>query len=57
MEFSRQEYESGLPGPSPGDFPDSAIEPRFPASQANSLLSEPLEKFTNKFKPLMIEFF
>ena len=31
MEFSRQEYWSGLPFPSPGDLPDPGIEPRFPA--------------------------
>ena len=30
MEFSRQEYWSGLPFPSPGDLPDSGIEPRPP---------------------------
>ena len=27
MEFSRQEYWSGLPFPSPGDLPDPGIEP------------------------------
>ena len=27
MEFSRQEYWSGLPFPSPGDLPDTVIEP------------------------------
>ena len=31
MEFSRQEYWSGLPFPSPGDFPNPGIEPGFPA--------------------------
>ena len=31
MGFSRQEYWSGLPFPSPGDLPDSGIEPRSPA--------------------------
>ena len=41
MEFSRQEYWSGLPFPSPGDLPDRGIEPRSPALQAGSLLSEP----------------
>ena len=41
MEFSRQEYWSGLPFPSPGDLPDRGIEPRSPALQADSLLSEP----------------
>ena len=38
--FSRQEYWSGLPFPSPGDLPDSGIEPRSPALQADSLLTE-----------------
>ena len=37
MEFSRQEYWSGLPFPSPGDLPDPGIEPRSPALQADSL--------------------
>ena len=36
MEFSRQEYWSGLPSPSPGDLPDPGIEPVSPASQADS---------------------
>ena len=40
MEFSRQEYWSGLPFPSPGDLPNSGIEPRSPALQADSLPSE-----------------
>ena len=40
MEFSRQEYRSGLPFPSPGDLPDPGIEPRSPALQADSLPSE-----------------
>ena len=30
MGFSRQEYWSGLPFPSPGDPPDPGIEPRSP---------------------------
>ena len=42
--FSRQEYRSGLLFPSPGDLPDPRIEPRSPALQADSLLSEPLGK-------------
>ena len=41
MGFSRQEYWSGLPFPSSGDFPDPGIEPRSPALQADSLLSKP----------------
>ena len=41
MGCSRQEYWSGLPFPSPGDLPDTGIEPGSPALQAVSLLSEP----------------
>ena len=41
MEFSRSEYWSGLPFPSPGDLPDPGIEPRSPTFQANTLPSEP----------------
>ena len=41
MEFSRQEYWSGLPFLSPGDLSDPGIKPRFPALQADSLLTEP----------------
>ena len=37
MGFSRQEYWSRLPFPSPGDLPDTGIEPRSPALQADSL--------------------
>ena len=40
MGFSRQEYWSGLPFPSPGDLPDPRIEPRSPALQADALTSE-----------------
>ena len=40
MGFSRQEYWSGLPFPSPGDLPHPEIEPGSPALQADSLLSE-----------------
>ena len=41
MGFSRQEYWSGLPFPSPGDLPDPGIEPRSPALQPDALTSEP----------------
>ena len=41
MGFSRQEYWSGLPFPSPGDLPYPLIEPWSPALQADSLPSEP----------------
>ena len=40
MGFSGREYWSGLPFPSPGDLPDPGIEPRSPALQADSLLTE-----------------
>ena len=38
--FSRQEYWSGLPFPSPGDLPDPGIKPSSPTLQADSLSSE-----------------
>ena len=41
MGFSRQEYWSGLPFPSPGGLPNPGIKPRSPALQADSLPSEP----------------
>ena len=44
MEFSRQEYWSGLPFPSPGDLPDPGIEPGSPASQEDALTSEQVLK-------------
>ena len=37
MKFSRPEYQSGYPFPSPGDIPNPGIEPRSPALQADSL--------------------
>ena len=41
MGFSRQEYWSGLPFPSPGDLPDPEIELGSPALEADALTSEP----------------
>ena len=41
MGFSRQEYWSGLPFPSPGDLPNPGIEPRSRILQADALSSEP----------------
>ena len=41
MGFSRQEYWSGLPFPSPGDLPNPGIEPGFPTLEADALTSEP----------------
>ena len=50
MEFSRQEYWSGLPFPSPGDLPNPEIEPRSPTLWARALLSEPqLEQIASIF--------
>ena len=49
MEFSRQEYCSGLPFPSPEDLPDPGIESKSPILQAESLPSEP------PGKPLYLE--
>ncbi|CAI9153925.1 unnamed protein product [Rangifer tarandus platyrhynchus] len=39
MGFSRQEYWSGLPFPSPGDIPDLEVEPGSPALWEVSLLT------------------
>ena len=46
--FSRQEYWSGSPFPSPGDLPDPGIEPKSPTLQADSLSAEPQGKNTQK---------
>ena len=47
MEFSRTEYWSGEPFPSPGDLPNQEIEPRSPALQVDSLPAEPQGKPKN----------
>ena len=41
MGFSKQEYWSGLPFPSPGHLPNPGTVPRSPAFQADALTSEP----------------
>ena len=41
MEFSRQEYRSGLPCPPAGDLPNPEIELGSPSLQVDSLTSEP----------------
>ena len=46
MEFSRQEYWSGLPFPSPGDLPDPEIESRSPVLRAHTSPSEPPGQLT-----------
>ena len=48
MEFSRQQYWSGLPFPSPGELTDPGIESGSLALQAGSLPSEPLGKTDNQ---------
>ena len=40
MGFSRQQYWSGLPFPSPGDLPNAGIEPKSPTLQVDSLPAE-----------------
>ena len=49
MEFSRQEYLSGLPFPSPGDPPDPGIKPGSPALQADSFPSGKPHKITKVY--------
>jgi len=41
MEFSRQEYWSGLPFPPMGDLPNSGIEPASPALVGRFFTTEP----------------
>ena len=58
MGFSRQEYWSGLPFPSPGDLPDPGIKPRSPTLQADSLPSELPGKPGNGWRNVVkVEFF
>ena len=54
MGLSRQEYQSGLPFPSPGDLPGPGIEPRPPALQADALPSEPPGKLTQEGRCVQI---
>ena len=63
LEFSRQEYCSGLPFPSPGDLPKSGIKPKSPTLQAElhcpranlgcsiSYSSETMGRLVNLFEP------
>ena len=52
MEFSRQEYQSGLSFPSPWDLPNPWIEPGFPALRADYLPTELLRNPPEKWKLL-----
>jgi len=56
MGFVRQEYWSGLPFPSPGNFPSPGIKPRSPALLADSLLSEVTGKPLVRTKILSFNF-
>jgi len=48
MEFSKPEYWSGYPFPSPGDLFNPGIEPRSPVLQVHSLPVEPQGKQEQK---------
>ena len=54
-EFSRQEYWSGLPFPSPWDLPNRGIEPWSPAFQADALTSEPPKSWAGQFVSLSVK--
>ena len=54
MGFSRQEYWSGLPFPSPGNLPDSGVKPESPALEGGFLTTEPPGKCP-RFTLLIIE--
>ena len=54
MEFSRQEYWSGLPCPSPGDLPNLGFKPGSPALQADSLPTELLGKPKAGWSPIFM---
>ena len=56
MGFSRQEYWSGYPFPSPGHFPNLGIKPGSPGLQADSLTAKLSRKPTNIYKPVQIIF-
>ena len=58
LEFSMQEYWSGLPFPPPGDLPDPGIQctsPVCPALKADSLPTEPSGKVLTK--PSLMDLF
>ncbi|XP_055250072.1 natural resistance-associated macrophage protein 2-like [Moschus berezovskii] len=48
MGFSKQEYCSGLPFPSPEDLPHPGMKPGFPALQSDSSKTEPPESYSMK---------
>ena len=54
MGFPRQEYWNRLPCRPPEDYPDPGIEPKSPALEADSLPTEPLGKYINKNKEIIL---
>ena len=54
--FSRQEYRSGLPFPSPGDLPNQGTEPMSPTLQADTLPREPPGKPFSDIKIAILAF-
>ena len=52
MEFSRQDYWSGLPFHSPGDLPNPRIEPKSPALQADSAAAKSLQSCPTLSDPI-----
>ena len=57
VEFSRQEYWSGLPFPPPGDLPDLVIEPVSPALADRFFTAEPPEKTYSYSTCILINFY
>ena len=55
-EFSRPQYRSGQPFPSPGDLPNPGTEHRFPTMLADSLPAEPPGKPSNDLRKQMLTF-
>ena len=55
MVFSRQEYWSGLPFPSPGDLPDLGIEPGFPPLAGGFFTTEPPGKYFSDLVEICVE--
>jgi len=55
MEFSRQEYWSGLPFPNEGDLPNPGITPRSPALQEDCVSSEPPGKTCFKIQERILK--
>ena len=56
MGFSRKEYWSGLPFPSPGDLPNPGIESGSPTLQADALTSDPPGKPQNTYTQQILRF-